>query len=344
MHARRSLVAAALALPGAAFAQTPPPDTSWGVQLRLQPELVHVSGSAARARGQTGWYLTDAWAGGSRNAQNFGGLFIDGGQRLGDDLRLIGRYALNLSMDGLQDNRRLRHREIFVGLDGSWGQVRVGRLDTPYWLSTLAWDPLNGTFLQARGNLGRSPGPLGHGGYVNDAIDYTRKFGAATWRLFYARNDAPGAAPSVPDSDPTVSTSLNLPVGPWEFAIAHADAGNRGAGPRRATKFAARWTGEAFGFHGHYEARGRGLENADYLLLGGTWRSGPTTIALNGGRFADDSAAGNDGRYLALGASHRFSPQLAIHGGVRRSERDRGGHETLIGLGLRIVLEAKGGG
>lgn len=342
MRTNRSVLWAAIALCPWASAQAQQGDTTWGVLLRLQPELVHVDGRAAAARGREGWYLTDAWAGGNPNAQNFGGLFLDAGHRLSGNTRIIARYSLNLSMDGLPDQRRLRQRETFVGLTGDWGQVRIGRLDAPYWLSTLAWDPLNGTFLQGRGNLGRSAGPLGHGGYINDAIDYTVTAGGATWRVLYARNDAPGAAPSRPDGDDTWSFSVNVPVGAFEFALAHAEAGNRGAGPRRGTKVAARWSEGDFGLHGHYELRGRGLENGDFLMLGGSWRQGPRLFALNFGRFVDDSPANNEGSYAAIGMSQRINARLSAHGGVRRSERDIGGGETLVGVGLRIVLDAKG--
>lgn len=317
------------------------PNTTWSATLRVQPELVYANGRAAEARGEDGLHLSDGWSQGRPNSQNFGALFLDAAQRLGGDTRLIARYSLNHNMDGLPD-KRLREREVFVGLDGRWGQLRAGRLETPYMLSTVAWDPLNASFLQARGNLGRAPGPLGHGGYVNDAVDYTGKLGAATLRVFHARNDAPGAAPSVPGSDDTWGASLNLPIGAWELAFVHVDAGDRGRGRRDASKLGARWSQGALSVHGQYEWRGRGLENGDFLMLGASWRQGPRNWVLNAGRFADDTAARDDGHYLALGLQQRINPRLSLHAGLRRSERERAGGETLLGLGLRIVLDAKG--
>ncbi len=323
-----------LALPPLAAA-TESPDSSFSVLLRLEPELVHVDGSAAEARDADGWYLTDGWAGGNKNAANFGALFIDGEHQVSHGLRAVGRFGLNINSEGLPAGSA-QHREIYLGLAGDFGQVIAGRLETPYKLSALGWDPLNGTALQARGNIGRSGGAFGHASYIDNAIEYSHRFGPVSLRAMAALDED-----SETTSDrPMWSASLAVPAGPVEFTLAHIEASEFDDGPdkRTGTKLGARYSEGPWAVAATYEMRDEGLEDGDFMYLTTSYRWRDWSFMASHGRFSDDSPDNNDGRYNAVAARYHFARNVSAHAGFRRMTRDTGGSENIAGIGIRAIF------
>lgn len=316
-------------------------EAHFSVLLRLQPELVHVDGSAAERNDREGWYLTDGWGGGNKNSHNFGALFIDAGFGIAGNTRAIARLGLNVDMEGLKDGEA-REREVQAGLQGPWGTLLLGRLETPYKQAALAWDPFNGTFLQARANTGRSGGPFGHGGYLDNALRYDHRVGDLRFQLFAAIDELSDIGSSDNSEEHAWGFSLNLPAGPMELMLAHIDASEFEQGPdnRTATKFGLRWKTGALTLSGHFERRGRGLEDGDFLFISGSYSVDDrwTTMASLG-RFADRDHH-NDGDYVAVGARYSIDRRFSVHLGGRRTSRDIGGNETIAGLGMRMIFNS----
>lgn len=330
-------VAGAVVLLSPAFAS----DNHFSVLLRLQPELVHVDGSAAEQRDRAGWYLTDGWGGGNKNSHNFGALFVDGGFGISDKTRAVARLGLNVDMEGLKDGEA-REREVQAGLEGPWGTLLLGRLETPYKLAGLGWDSLNGTFLQARANTGRSGGAFGHGGYVDNALSYAHRFGDLRFQLFTAIDDLSDIGSGGTSGNHAWGFSMSLPAGPVELMLAHIDASDFKQGPdkRTGTKFGLRWSEGPWTLAGHYEIRGRGLEDGDFLFLSGSYRIDEQwTVMANLGRFLDQGGD-NDGGYAALGARFSIDRRFSVHGGIRRISRDISGNEDIAGVGLRMIFNS----
>ena len=336
MIPRYSLIAAGFMLALTPFAAAADPaDSSFSFLLRLQTELVHVDGGAAEAREADGWYLTDGWAGGNKNSANFGALFIDGGHQVSHGLRAIGRFGLNINSEGLADGNA-KHREIYLGLAGDFGQVIAGRLETPYKRSALGWDPLNGTAFQARGNFGRSGGAFGHGSYIDSAVEYSNQFGPVSLRLMAALDED-----SETTSDrPMWSASLAVPAGPVEFTLAHIEASEFDDGPdkRTGTKLGARYSEGPWTVATTYEIRDEGLEDGDFLYLSTSYRWQDWSFMASHGRFSDDSANTNDGRYSALAARYHLADNVMLHAGLRRLDRDIEGSENIAGIGIRAIF------
>ncbi|QOC23930.1 porin [Wenzhouxiangella sp. AB-CW3] len=339
MTPRYSLIAAGfmlalLALPPIAAASDSP-ESSFSLLLRLETELVHVDGSAAEARDADGWHLTDGWAGGNKNAANFGALFIDGEHQVSHGLRAIGRFGFNINSEGLADGNA-QHREIYLGLAGDFGQVIAGRLETPYKLSALGWDPLNATALQARGNFGRSGGAFGHASYIDSAIEYSNRFGPVSLRVMGALDER-----SETTSDhPMWSASLAVPAGPVEFTLAHIEASEFDDGPdeRTGTKLGARYSEGPWTLAATYEIRDEGLEDGDFLYLSTSYRWRDWSFMASHGRFSDDNTGNNDARYSALAARFHLAGNVTIHGGLRRLNRDVEGSENIAGIGIRAIF------
>lgn len=310
--------------------------TFFEVTASVQTELVGASGSAAEARGKDNWYITDSWGNGVNNNENWSAVFLHGEHRFDNGVRVFARHGFNYDMDGLKDGRA-KYRDSYVGVAGSLGMVRAGRLESPYKLNTLQWDPFVATFLQARTNMGAAGGPLGAGAYIDDAVDYTLVRNGVTYRAFYSNNDGQPAPQGV-ERDSTFSGSINFPIHEnIELAIAHIDAGNRGAGKRQGTKFGARTRYDQFTFAVEYEFRDEGLENGEFLFLSGTYNDGQRNWSASYGQFMDDGIQNNDGEYYALGVAQRFNRNVAVHAGYRRTERDITGGENTVGIGLRLT-------
>jgi len=314
-------------------------ENHFSVLLRLQPELVHVSGSAADSRDRKGWYLTDGWGGGNKNSHNWGALFIDGGFRVGERTRVIGRLGLNVDMEGLKDGDA-REREVEAGLEGPWGRLMVGRLETPFKTAGLGWDPFNATFMQARANLGRSGGAFGHGGYVDNALSYAHRIGDLRFTLFGAVDDVSDIGSGGTSGNHAWGLSVNLPLGPVELMAAHIDASEFKQGPdkRTGTKLGVRWSHDAWTLASHWERRGSGLEDGDFFHVNASYRLDDAWQFMAGASLFSDSADSNDGNYAALGVRYHLDRRFSFHGGLRRNDRDAGGSETVAGLGMRVIL------
>lgn len=329
-----SLSLIALAISSAAVADEKA-STFFEITARVQSELVNVDGSAAEARNTDKWYITDGWGNGTNNSHNWSAVFLDGEHKFTNGVRLFVRHSYNFNMDGLNDGRA-KYRESYVGVAGDFGMVRGGRLESPYKLNTLQWDPFVGSFLQARANGGKSGGPLGAGGYIDDAVDYTLVQNGITFRALYSNNDGQ-PAPSGVERDTMWAGSVNVPVGNVELALAHFDAGNRDDGKRDGTKIGARTSLDQFTFAAEYEFRGTGLENADILFFSTTYNAERRSYSLSYGEFMDNGIMNNDGEYFALGFKQTINPRVMFHGGYRQTRRDLTGTEHLIGVGVRLI-------
>lgn len=307
-------------------------DTGFNALLRMQYELVEVDAGEDE---DSGLYLTDGWAGGQANSQNWGALFLDGREQINDDLMVFGRLGFNVNAEGVAEGSA-RQRDVKVGLSGEFGELVAGRLETPYKVAGLGWDPLNATFLQARGNLGRSGGAFGHASYLDNAIRYTRSVGDASVSAFGALDD-PGGEGS--GDRHAWGVSAVSPAGPVELLVSHIDASRFRGGPddRTATKLGLRYREGPFTFTTHHEQRGEGFEDGDFLFLSGMYETASWSLVLNHGQFSADGPSG-DADYYALGARYRAGNGLSIHGGVRRSDPDQASAETIAGLGMRVIV------
>ncbi len=337
MKINNALLAATLVLSTlpALSQATDNPENNFSILLRLQAELVHVDGSAAEARDADGWYLTDGWAGGNKNRMNFGALFIDGEHRLSDGLRAVGRFGLNINTEGLAEGSA-QQRELYVGLASDYGQLVAGRLETPYKQAALGWDPLNGTAFQARGNIGRSGGAFGHASYINNGLEYSHQFGPVSLRAMAALDEDSETT----SERPLWSASLAMPVGPVELIVSHIDASEFDDGPdkRTGTKFGARYSEGPWTIAGHYEIRGEGLEDGDFMFLTTAYRWQDWSFTASHGRFSDDSINDDDGRYSAVAARYHLARNVTAHAGLRRLTRDTGGTENIAGIGIRAIF------
>ncbi len=322
-----------------AVAESRATDSELSLLLRLQPELVYVDGSAADAAGTDGFEITDGWAGGRRNGANWGALFIDGAHPINDDIWAFARFGLNINMDGLVDGDG-RTREVYAGLEGNFGKIYAGKIGSAYKTSGMSWDPLNASFLQARGNIGRSVGAFGHSSAFERSIAYEKSLGSIRFRAVASLDDAV-TGDTTGDDDHMISAAISAPMGPVELITAYIDGSGYEGAPkdREAIKVGARYSKDQWSAAMMHEARMEGLEDGNFTFVTGSYRHKKWQFSANAGLFDDDKGI-NDGDYFALGARYQLHRRVSIHGGIRQTDRDLTGKERVAGLGLRILLNS----
>jgi predicted porin len=320
-----------------AHAQESSEETRLSILLRLQPELVSVSGSAARLRGTDGLTLTDGWSGGSKNSGNFGALFVDASQSISPSLSAFSRLGFNIDLNGLKDGDA-KNRDLYIGIASPLGRLYAGRIAPAYKDAGIAWDPLNATFMQSRGNLGRSGGPFGHGGYLDRSLAYDHTFGPAKVKATISFDQTiPGDTTG--SDDHAVSASVIIPRGAFELLAAYVDGSQYegGAKERDALKLGVHYTSGPWVFGAMTESRGSGLEDGDIVYMTSSYRHEKWRFSTNLGVFEDNKGI-NDGTYFALGARYQFHKSISAHAGVRQIDRDVSVKETIAGIGLRFIL------
>ncbi|WP_018994026.1 porin [Thioalkalivibrio sp. ALgr1] len=349
-------VAGAFAVPAFAAA-----DTNVTLFGQLQTQVVHHSGSGDFARDfESGFRVHDAGAAGAPNDganPNRIGVMIN--HDLGNGLTGLAKIEQNVtSRDGFDSSAR----DVYVGLDGNFGRVTLGRMSTPY--NTAGKDPLNATFMQARTNGGRigPSGGLGNGSYLNNGLAYSNDFGPVSLDVatFIDNSD---------DSNSIWSAKLGFDVGPVEVygAATWADdadvsgvAGSGLDGPgwliedARLYKIGADWSHGPFRVVGEIEdvkvdrvdlgVRERG----NTYFVSGTYTMGRNDFVLNLGhtRVKDGLSEGDNDNidYAAFAVKHNFTNRVMAFAGVSYNSSDNGQFANQAGTSGSTSFTGVGGG
>jgi predicted porin len=340
-------VAAAMAAPLAAQAEV---TVSGG----LQAEVVSVGGDATGGA-LKGLYANDGMEFGSPNGGSFGYLAFSAAEDLGNGLKAIAKYNMNINVAG-----GLGSRDTYVGLSGGFGTVLAGKLSTPYKSSTVSWDPFLATSLQARGSGGMSDA---HNGYATSALAYANKFGPATVVLAMVVDDSAEVvtAPAVAEKTAgkhAKSLSVNVPVGPVEVAVAHVNANEftnmRNLGlsgtadllgvntleTLTATKVGVKYAAGPITVAGQYEALELGNATTikpTVVYVTGSYAMGANTFSASYGDTKWDISGVDNTKYMAIGLTHAFSKSTSSTIGYRSTDAGNfGDKETAFAAGLRV--------
>jgi len=338
---KKTLIAA-----GVAVAMSVPAIAAADVSLtaQMQAEIVNLSGDGNAANGN-GLYITDSMHNGRINSGNYSRFDLKASHDLGNGLGAYGHIGMQVNPSALfqSDNR-----EILVGLSGDFGKVQIGRMGSPF--STTGKDPFHATFMQARGNGGMvdATGGLGNGNYLNNSIGYMGKFSPVSVYGVVALDQVADPDPASDDTNGEHAYALrvNLDLSPVEVWVATTNADEYGASGSDFTahKIGAEFKTGAFRVMAQYEMVEQensttGVDNdraGDYMMLAGSYTVGANTFMAGVGAF-DPEVDGQDAQWASLGMRHTFNRQVAVHAGVRATERlDGDDKETAVGAGLRV--------
>ncbi|MCO4888067.1 porin [Cupriavidus sp. WGtm5] len=156
---------------------------------------------------------TRAWGGERTAIVGAGGMQTSywgmrGAEDLGNGLKAIfdlnGFYRVDTGRFGRSDTDGFLTRSAYVGLQSSrYGTVRLGRNTTPYFLSTILFNPLVDsynfgpsifhTYKTATDGRVFDPGIIGDSGWSNSVVYSSPTAGGLTVNLIYAFGEQPGS-------------------------------------------------------------------------------------------------------------------------------------------------------
>lgn len=130
-----------------------------------------------------------------------------GTEDLGNGLKAVfdlnGFYRTDTGKFGRSDTDGFLTRNAYVGLQSSIGTIRLGRNTTPYFLSTILFNPLVDsynfspsiihTYKTATNGRVYDPGIIGDSGWSNSIVLSTPTTGGLTANLIYAAGEQPGS-------------------------------------------------------------------------------------------------------------------------------------------------------
>ncbi|MFV8835722.1 porin [Aquisalimonas sp.] len=172
-------------------------------------------------------------------------------QTIAGSTAAIGRAEVGLDPDtfGNDDDdssNPFRAREAWVGIQGTAGQLRAGRLPGAYkQAGGIHWDLMNATELQQRRAGGMTGGAYGNDGFINSLVEYrTHSLAGIELLVQYGFDDR--SDDDVDRSGDDLLVGGIYREGPWELIGAYSRDDSLPAGENRNWKLGARFdTGEA---------------------------------------------------------------------------------------------------
>jgi hypothetical protein len=269
----------------------------------------------------------------------FSTLALSASEPLASELRIFGRYSLLVDPTASNNNGsggvQLYQAESFVGLEGSMGQLRLGRMILPYADSTLQWDPFIGLAEQARGNFGYSNL---HFRYQDNSVIYAlaRDQWSLSMGLLIDEKDRNSDGEADNNHGNSFSFAWQQGAATWLAATLDDEDG-------RATKVAMRWQGAKSTWVLQHERLHRQLEptattNPSYTYANYSYLVVPRT------RFSIALARNNLGMkndlYLAIGYNRALSERASWNiGWALIDDNEEGGVATrLLSSGFRLMF------
>ncbi|WP_019583151.1 porin [Thioalkalivibrio sp. ALE16] len=319
-------VAGAFAVPAFAAA-----DTNVTLFGQLQTQIVHHSGGSSVF--DSGFRMQDAGGAGwvsDGNGPNRLGVMVN--HDLGNGMTALAKMEMDArTTEGFSNiGTDQRARDMYVGLDGNFGRVTIGRQNLPY--ATAGKDPLNGTFMQARGNgarlgTGGGIGGLGNGSYEDRVIKYANSFGMVGLQAAIAHNN--GNAGQGVSSEQAYSVRLNFDLDPVDLYVAHTNADDYRMNNTdfRASKIGADWKSGPFRVVAEIEdykwetSAGATMRDATGGFVSGVYTMGRNDFVLSLGHTRN-SGSNNNVDFAALGIKHNFSNRVMAFAGVSYTSFD----------------------
>lgn len=244
-------------------------------------------------------------------------------------------YGVDLDGDaGTNGGASLTTRNQFVGLKGGFGEVRVGKHDTPHKLATAGLDNFADTYADSGVN-----GVLTER-RVNNAVAYINKFGPVGVAVAHSTDALSVTAVGAPLADgadtngglDANSLMVNYSNGPWYAALGHETVQGTGTtgGVGKNTKVGVGYSAEAghkvnlvyekdsdvLGLTGDTGATG-GVGGAGSAgkawLLGGQYKMGNVALKAQVGQKKFDAVGADKRKLVSLGVDYSLGKKTNVY-------------------------------
>ncbi|MPW22260.1 porin [Paraburkholderia sp. CNPSo 3157] len=329
--------------------------------------LLAVSSHAAHAQSRVELYgQVDAWAGSQRLLGNSGAWVIGGGgmstsywglrgsEDLGGEWRatfgLEAFFRPQNGRSGSFDGEPFFGRNAYVGIGGPYGSIDLGRLVTPYFVTTVIFNPFVDSYTFSPMVLHTYVGVDNQGlvgGYAwNNAVVYhSPKVRGLTADVIYALGNQPGDG-----NAHKWGGALNYTIGPFAASVAYQsqpfdtvpgdlDIVTPGFSRQTALQVAASWDFNGIRLYGQYQ------RIADRITMGDLTTNGGQvgiSLPLDGGNvlasFVHSKTSGGNGvsrNTLAAGYDYNLSRRTDVYTAILADRATGMSSGLTYGVGIR---------
>jgi predicted porin len=240
--------------------------------------------------------------------------------------------GFNADTGSLGQGGLLFGRQMYVGLSGNFGAIKMGRQYSPYYLALRdVADPF------AAGLAGRAGNIMATNTRVNNMIDYiTPKFGGFFADIAYGLGEAPDDA----RKNRNVGAAIGYELGQVVIKLTHHQLNNATATDRtKNTLLTARVNfGIAEGSMGYAVNKGTGAADSRDFIVGVTVPFGANRLLGSYIRHDDRTTNNRDARQWAIGYFYSLSKRTDLYVAYARIGNDNGadfkvGNATDTGTG-----------
>ena len=249
------------------------------------------------------------------NASRIG---LKGSETLDNDLNAIYQFEFQVAVDdGDNDGDALSQRNIFVGLQGNMGTVKVGKFDTPFKESQNKIDlfnDLNGDIANIITVNDNRP---------NNILSYTSPEAPVVVTVAYISSEDDAV-------DNGISASVSFTQGNLYLAVAvDQDVEAEGA---EATRGVVQYTLNDWQFGALVEESDAGAGSESGFLVSAQYKlSAKTKLNAQYGTSDIDEMGGES---LSLGADYSLAKPVKVFGFITTIESDEGTDESYVGGGV----------
>ncbi len=289
-------------------------------------------------------YMKNTWGDGKRvtgldaGGENGSRLGFKGTEDLGNGLKAIFDFQFgSLGLDGAAGINSTRYS--FVGLQGGFGTVVGGRLQTPGYYSSYYFDPGQAHFFSAYQFLGKGIARNGAGASINtgwnapsrqnNAVAYMLPvFGGLKTTIAYAFGEQDGD-PSGEKRQGVFALGFDYSNGPIKASYTHHRIDNLGGAKKDQLEH---YIGASYDFGvvramGSFQTAkvsGSGIASETDKLwsVGADIKVGQSTHLIVGYAKASVDASNSDGKGYTLGVMHSLSKRTHLYAGYGRVVND----------------------
>lgn len=274
-------------------------------------------------------------------------LGFKGSEDLGNGLKATFTLEQGFdTSDGSANSTRQFHRQAWVGLDGAFGFVGIGRQYAPGYM-TYKYDPLFGGTFDTRTtvNAGLSLRVTSQQRWDNSVVYESKSMGGFSARLAYGFGSTETGASRGDDNK--VGVGLNYHNGPLSVSYVYINDGNFVSATQDSKEhyIGAAYDFGGFKLMGSWQTADQGANDVDVYQIGGAVNvsaAGSIRVAYAGRK---DDAKDKDAKSLGLGYFHSMSKRTQVYVGVNRTNNDKaqtmgvlaketGKNSTLVGVGI----------
>ncbi len=257
-------------------------------------------------------------------------------------------------------------RNTYIGLAGDWGQVRIGRHDSPYKMSTGRLDPFSDTLGDYNAIIGKTlnlssttPVNLGDNRIDNVIAYVSPNMNGFNFAAAFSPDFVDDDLPDQTDAEnAAISLSVAYDNGPFYVTLAFEQLGEAGntklnateAEDTQALKLGGSWTfnNDNTMIGGIFEAldlgeaaNTAGTGNADMdrdaFYLMGTHKMGANTLKLTvGGADEIGDFSDTGATFFALGIAHALSENTEVYALYSMVSNDKNAGYELSGSGVSL--------